>query len=171
MKRLWLPAVLAIGGVLAWFLVWTVDYRGHRILLAHPLLEVDSFENAERKLGASQARRVEKLLVSAPVESEYGSLREMVNAIHSLRFPGYGTRALSVRAPDGGALSLGCVEIPESGRDRCLLFRHAGERLRLLDDVVVDSLVSRVELVDGRSVYRDRAGAELAVRRAPAGGR
>ncbi|KAB2969695.1 MAG: hypothetical protein F9K18_00960 [Thermoanaerobaculia bacterium] len=170
MKRFWLPVVLAIGGALLWFRFWTVEYRGRRVLLSHPLLDVDSFENAGRKLSSPQARKVQELLVSARVESEYGSLGEMVEALHSLRFPGYGTRGLSIEAPDGGALSLHCVEIPESGRDRCLLFRHAGERLRLLDDVVVRSPVGSVELLSERPVYRDPAGAELAAERVPRAG-
>lgn len=150
--------LFAVVIVFAWFRLFTMEYRGERILVSYPRLDQDAFENSEWKLSKRQAARVERLLLDARLEQSYQNLSEAVTAVHELVVPGYGSRGIARIAPNGEKLFMNCVEVPETGRDRCFLFVQSAGGLRLADDVVVDSLVADLDAQSVPPVYRDQAG-------------
>lgn len=155
--------LLAVVIGLGWFRFFTMEYRGERILLSYPRFDQDAFENAEKKLSKRQAARVEQLLLEAKLEPAYQNLPAAVAAAHELVVSGYGSRGLARIAPSGEKLFMTCVEIPETGQDRCFLFAQTSSGLRLIDDVVVDSLVADLDAKSTPPTYRDRDGNLLPV--------
>lgn len=146
---------------MGWYVFFTMEYRGERIHLSYPRFDQDAFENAERKLSAQQAARVEQLLLAAKLEPGYETLSATLAAVHELVVPGYGSRGFARVAPNGERYILSCVEIPETGRDRCFLFAQSPAGLRLRDDVVVDSRVSGFDPLLASVVYFDQSGRPL----------
>lgn len=156
---------MACGLVAVWFHVFTMPYRGERILLSYPLLDFDKFKNAEHKLSRRQAERVQRLLLHARIDANYQTWGGALTAVHGLVFPGYGTKALTRTAPQGPKMFLVCVEVPEAGKDRCFLFGETKVEIQLIDDFITDPLIANFEPAGRTAVYRDRNGGELPVRR------
>jgi hypothetical protein len=159
-------SILAFLAVAFWFRFGSVVYLGHRIWLSVLMLDYDTFKNTEGNLSESQAKRVEKLLLAAPIAKEYSSHSQLTQRIFDLVFPGYGMGSAQSKTQDGDRLLLYCVEIPTFYKDRCLLFHETSDgRFRLIDDFISPSTILSFELEADGPVYRDAMGKEVNISR------
>lgn len=84
-----------------------------------------------------------------------------------LAFPGFGSAQFGDRAaPDGSVLSAHAFEVPQSDRERVVVYRGVGDTWTLIDDFVNASGTSihRVDEADGKLTYRDFEGAVVVTR-------
>ena len=152
--RKWLFAAAIVVGVLLlayWQLfTWTMPYQGHTIWIT---LTPGNF------LNPIEARRVGKILRSAPVPAAVTTREAVVKIAFDLVVPGYGISGGA--NSDDPTLEFYRIEIPRANEDRVLVYRDVGGSYQLADDFVYDTdryVIAAVRLKGNRLVYIDRDG-------------
>jgi len=139
-----------------------IEYQGERIKLTKAYSDYDDYKEDPNNIDLSELPRVEKLVCSAPIASSFADRWQMLQAISSLAFPGYGHWQFGDKAQaDGSVLSGFGIEVPHSDKARILVFRAEGSGFTLIDDFVgpsdpsIEKEIVTVTLADGKLVYSD----------------
>lgn len=137
-------------------------YRGEMIKLSKAYGDYDEYKNDPENIHPSETERVQRLLISAPVERTYLSRLDLFKAMGAIKFPGYGLGSGMSRQSDGSELLAVTIEIPRADQDRYLLFRVVDGRYELVDDFVRAQAPYPFEIRerDGAYVYLNN-GTEL----------
>lgn len=114
----------------------TIEYRGERIRLTRVYRDFDEYKNDPGNIDPSETARVQRLLISAPIEHTFASRLELFRAVGQIAFPGYGLGSGSGRLSDGSEWLAIAIEIPRADKDRYLVFRNSNGRYELIDDFV-----------------------------------
>ncbi len=149
-----------------------VEYRGKRVRLSKSYSDYDDFKADPSNIAASETGRVQAMVGGATVALSYTTFEEMARAVLALKFPGYGAgRFMPAPQPDGSELFGFTIEIPRSGKSRCIVYRGRQGTFRLADDFQAPNtpLILRVEERDGEFLYSTVDG-QLVVSRKRNGG-
>jgi hypothetical protein len=152
--RKWLFVAVIVVGVLLlayWHLfTWTMPYQGHTIWIT---VTPGNF------LNPIEARRVGKILRSAPVPPTVTTRDAVVKTAFGLVVPGYGISGGGSK--DDPTLEFYRIEIPRANEDRVLVYRRVGGSYQLADDFVYDTdryVIAGVRVKGNRLVYFDSDG-------------
>jgi hypothetical protein len=172
MKRFaWLLIILVLA--VAVFVVrhyWpagddTVEYRGEHFKMSKSYGSYEEYKDDTNNLASSELPRIEKVMLSANIGTNFSSRREFAHAVYELKFPGYGVTALGEKPqPDGSSLVMMSIEIPQRDKDRYLVARKTKERFAVIDDFVANSssnAIAQVKLEGTKLVYLDRKGSPV----------
>jgi len=144
-----------------------IGYRGERIKLTRSYSDFDDYKNDPQNIDPTETGRVQRLVMQAPIEHEFGSLLEVSKAVADIAFPGYGSSGFAQQPqPDGSVLMGFSVEIPRARKDRCFAFRGVNGKYRLIDDFVASETpaVGRVSEENGTLVYSTASGERIVTR-------
>jgi hypothetical protein len=150
-----LPRVLSPGDV---------EYRGERITLSRWYPDYDDYKNDPENIAPSERARVQGLVTTAPIARAFQARLDMLKALSSLRFPGYGsTQFGETLQSDGTLLSGFSIEVPMANQERILVFRARDGHYSLVDDFVVpgDQFIGSVRAEGEQLVYSTRQGREV----------
>ena len=116
-----------------------IEWQGQTFKLNQKYIDWEDYKKSSHQLRASEAPRVESILVAIRIPDAFKSRDSLINDVPKLRFPGYGVLHDGTRtAPDGAELELSEYEIPETGKYRRIVYRHESDgSYRLISDNVV----------------------------------
>lgn len=166
MDKRWLIPVAVILVAALW---WTtkknsrgdvVLYRGEKIKLSKHYTDFDQYKNDPDNIDPSETKRVQRLVMTAPIAHAFASWSELFQAIQAIAFPGYGTGIFPDRNSD---LTLVTIEIPRADKDRVFVVRGRKGGCEVIDEFVHDDipLLSGVREEGKFYVFFDRSGKEL----------
>ena len=135
-----------------------IDYRGQKIKLSKSYDDFDVYKNDPNNIHTSETGRVQHLVTTAPIDSDYSSRRDVFRATGAIQFPGYGVGSGEGRGMDGSELLVVTIEIPRAGKDRYLVFRGRQSRFHLIDDFVHDEISYPFEIHEESEAYVYRDG-------------
>ena len=141
-----------------------IGYRGDRIKLSKSYSDFDDYKNDPQNIDPTETERVQRLVMQAPTEREFGSLLAASKAVGDIAFPGYGSSGFAQQPqPDGSVLMGFSVEIPRAEKDRCFTFRGGNGMYRLIDDFVAPETpsIGRVSEEKGTLVYSTASGERI----------
>ena len=150
-----LPRVLSPGDV---------EYRGERITLSRWYPDYDDYKNDPENIAPSERARVQRLVSTAPIARAFQARLDMLKALSSLRFPGYGTTQFGEKPQSDGTLLSGfSIEVPMANQERILVFRARDGQYSLVDDFVApgDQFIGSVRTEGEQLVYSTRDGREV----------
>lgn len=130
-----------------------MEYRGEQIKLSRAYADYDEYKNDPDNIHPSETERVQRLLITAPIQRTFASRVELFRAVGQIKFPGYGTGAGSSRLSDGSELLAVTVEIPRANKDRYLVFRDHDGQYELIDDFVNAEASYPFEIRDRDGAY------------------
>lgn len=174
MRRI-VPLIVIIPAVaVLWWMIGkvtssfdSVTYQGQRVHLGKSYSDYYEYKDDPDRLASGEVAKAQQLVRSAPVQKQFPDRDRMIEAVFSLRFPGYGLLACGEKPQsDGSVLELFGIEVPRSGTMRYLLYRGAGGAFTLIDDFTYSD-ATRIEALsskEGRLVYTSAAGATVVVR-------
>lgn len=113
-----------------------IDYRGEKIRLSKSYLDFDIYKNDPDNIDQSEAPRVQKLVMEAPISHSFADRLSTFQATGDVQFPGYGSGSGEGQESDGSELLSIDVEIPRAEKNRYFLFRARDGGYELLDDFV-----------------------------------
>jgi len=130
-------------------------YRGDKIRLSKAYRDYDEYKNDPDNIHPSEIARVQRLVITAPVEHTYLSRLALFKAVGQIAFPGYGLGSGGSRLSDGSELLAVTIEIPRANEDRYLVFRDRYGHYELIDDFVRAEISYPFEIreSDGDYVY------------------
>ncbi|MBY0114163.1 MAG: hypothetical protein K2Y21_15210 [Phycisphaerales bacterium] len=141
-------------------------YRGETYKLARTYSSWEEYEGAPM-LAPEALAAAQKAVESKPVTPIYKSRSDLAQGVGDLSFPGFGSGQFGDRAAaDGSMLSGHSIEVPQSDRERVVVYRGVGDTWTLIDDFVnaAGKSIHRVDEADGKLTYRDFGGAVVVTR-------
>jgi hypothetical protein len=144
-----------------------IGYRGERIKLTRSYSDFDDYKNDPQNIDPTETERVQRLVMHAPIEREFGSLLDVSKAVSEIAFPGYGSGGFAQQPqPDGSVLMGFSVEIPRAQKERCFAFRGVNGKYRLIDDFVAPDTpsIGRFSEENGTLVYSTASGERIVSR-------
>lgn len=134
------------------------------IKLSKSYSDFDDYKNDLQNIDPTETERVQRLVMQAPIEPEFGSLLDVSKAVGDVAFPGYGSSGFAQQPqPDGTILMGFSVEIPRAQKYRCFTFRDVNGKYRLIDDFVAPEppSIGRVSEENGSLVYSTASGERI----------
>ena len=169
MKRsIW--SIVAIAFVVVLYLAWdywnnasdTIDYQGQQFKMSKTYWTYEDYKDDPNNLATNELSRIEAVIRGASIGTNFDTREHFIDAVFSLKFPGYGLEQFGEKAqPDGSSLSMFSVEIPQREKDRYLTARVTRAQYILVDDFIASSVsnaVSQVKLEGTTLRYYDAAG-------------
>lgn len=167
-KRWLILIVVVLAGALWWMTTNRsrgdfVVYRGEKIKLSKQYSDFDQYKNDPNNIDSSETKRVQRLVMTAPIAHSFASWSKFFQAEQAVAFPGYGTSIFFGRKSDGNDLTLVTVEIPRADKDRFIVVQERNGRCEVLDDFVHDDIPALHGVrQEGESyIFFDRSGKEL----------
>lgn len=141
-----------------------IEYRGVKIKLSHEYSDYDAYKNDVDKILPSELPKLEKMIVDAPVGTEFSDWKSFASVLFSLKVPGFGLgNGPKVISTDTEVI-VKRVEIPtrhaaEKFRYFVLEMRKNGS-LRVIDDFVFDGYphLTGAAVANGHIVYSSKDG-------------
>ena len=144
-----------------------IRYRGERIKLTRSYSDFDDYKNDPQNIDPTETERVQRLVMQAPIEREFGSPLDVSKAVVDIAFPGYGSSGFGQQPQADGSILMGfSVEIPRARKERHLVFRGVNGKFRLIDDFVAPDTpsIERVSAENGTLVYSTASGERVMTR-------
>jgi hypothetical protein len=117
-----------------------IEYQGQRFKVTKIYANYEDYKEDPDNIDATENARIENAVASAKVASSYPDKQTLVQAVFSIKFPGYGLTSFGEkRQPDGTTLLGFAVEIPHAAKSRIVVYRGDGETFKLVDDFVTQS--------------------------------
>jgi hypothetical protein len=141
-----------------------IGYRGERIKLSKSYSDFDDYKDDPENIDPTETERVQRLVMQAPIEREFGSMLDASKAVGDIAFPGYGRSGFAQQPQADGSVLMGfSVEIPRAQKDRYFAFRGVNGKYRLIDDFVAPEMPSlgRVTEENGALVYSTANGERI----------
>lgn len=146
MDKRWLILIPVILVTVLW---WTTRnqnhfdfmlYRGEKIKLSRQYANFDQYKNDPNNIDPSETKRVQSLVMTAPIAHSFASWSEFFRAEQAAAFPGYGTSIFPGRRSDGNDLTLVTIEVPRADKDRFIVVQERNGQCEVLDDFVYEDV-------------------------------
>ncbi|MEM6468789.1 MAG: hypothetical protein AAF802_04415 [Planctomycetota bacterium] len=129
-----------------------VEYRGERYSTTKTHDSYDDYLDDSEPFSAAEIARISHAVSTADVPPELPVIADVVQAIHEVKFPGYGSATLMPlnKALAGQAVAMN-VDIPGTKRVRLFVYQRSNGTFRLTHDFETDNdpMVTQYDFVDG----------------------
>lgn len=138
-------------------------YRGETIKLSKSYFDYDQYKNDPNNIDPTETKRVQALVITAPIAHSFASRLDVFRATQDIVFPGYGSGVAAGPQPGENELFAVTIEIPRANKDRFFVLRGRNGQYELIDDFVREEIPfpAGVREESGSYVFFDRAGKEL----------
>jgi hypothetical protein len=141
-----------------------IEYRGEHIKLTRHYADFDDYKNDPDNIHRTETARVQRLVMEAPIATQFPSRLEAAKAVGEIAFPGYGSSGWqAVPQADGSILTGFSVEVPRAQQDRCFALRCSAGSCALVDDFLAPDVpaITRVTDRNGTLAYSTQDGTPI----------